>query len=427
MTFRKTWVGVENLEEPMEQEAELMEVPSETIESELVEIEGQDKEIEALVEDGEELEGDQESMEELIDNAEESLEDEGMDETAARATEIAAEGFSAKYGIRRRRVGMEQFGSASSRRHATMVAVEDLKSTASDMWESFVAWLKEIIAKVRDQILKLTNAGKSLKKRATRLETRLDKGLGSKNKDKVKGSFITQCTIDGTVDWSKMIEVAEASKDVAVVASKGKDLVKEGEEAAKATGKGEPAILAGAEKVTRTVKNVVDELGKKLGKKTSKNLKGMIPEGASDVTAEALPGGAYMVSWVKDGVANLRYVSNKDGEKSKEVATLSEQEMEYGIKSLFTLGDALETKLKAFRDVTDQMDKLAGEVKSAKDSLKDAKGDDRNTAKKALKTAQAASKAANEVNRAVLTTMKTAGSGIAGYIEASMNAYKKAG
>ena len=120
--MRKNWIATEEHGEEV-QDVSLMEVPSESLESDLVEVTGLDKDVESLVADGEELEHDQAKVEELAANAEASLEEDGMDETAARATEIAAEGFCDKWGIQRKKVGLESFGTSDGRRQATQIAV----------------------------------------------------------------------------------------------------------------------------------------------------------------------------------------------------------------------------------------------------------------------------------------------------------------
>ncbi|MCX8545255.1 hypothetical protein OSZ54_27145, partial [Klebsiella variicola] len=74
-----------------------------------------------------------------------------MDETAARATEIAAEAFCGKWGVQRKKVGLESFGTSDGRRHATQIAVESLKDAAVNMWETFVKWIKELVAKAKEQ------------------------------------------------------------------------------------------------------------------------------------------------------------------------------------------------------------------------------------------------------------------------------------
>ena len=62
----KSWIAIEEHADEV-QDVELMEVPSESLESDLVEVTGLDKDVESLVADGEELEHDQEQVEALGD------------------------------------------------------------------------------------------------------------------------------------------------------------------------------------------------------------------------------------------------------------------------------------------------------------------------------------------------------------------------
>lgn len=408
----KNWIATEEHSDEV-QDVSLMEVPSESLESDLVEVTGLDKDVESLVADGEELEHDQDQVEALADNAEASLEEDGMDETAARATEIAAEAFCGKWGVQRKKVGLESFGTSDGRRHATQIAVESLKDAAVNMWETFVKWIKELVAKAKEQLLKLSNAGKKIKSRAEKLETRLDKGLGELDKKEVEGSFLQALTINDQVDYSGCLEFAD--KNAASVDKIGQAIVSSISETGKITRDGNYTSETGQSR---------ELIGAEFGKQAKKKL--TAPQGASDLKTTALPGNAYLLSYKVEGIQTLKFEVANDKVKDAKLPTLKLDECKAGVKSLFTIGDVLETKLKAFRDANEAMGKLADELSKAKGELKEADSEKRDGAKKALKVARANIGNAKAAERAVTTSMKNAGAGIAGYVAASIAAYKAA-
>jgi len=413
MSMKKNWIAVEEFDEANQGDTTLMEVPSESLEADLVEIEGQDKDIESLVNDGEELQHDQEQLEAITDNAEASLEEDGMDETAARATEIAAESFTAKWGVKRKKVGLEAFGDSATRRQSTMIAVEGLKDAAVNMWETFVKWIKEMVAKAKDQLMKLTNAGKSLKSRSEKLEARLDKGLGELDKKEVEGSFIKQLIVDETPDYEECLRFAD--KSAANAEKMGRAIVSSISEANKVVRDGTYVSENGASR---------DMIGADFGKNAKKKL--TVPQGASDLVTKALPGNGYLLSYSQEGITNVTFNAPSDEPKVKKLKTLTLDECKSGTKALFSVGEVLETKLKDFRTANDDLGKLADAASTAQKELKDAEADKRDQAKKALKSAQAAVRSAKAVERATTTSLKNAGAGIAGYIAASIGAYKAA-
>lgn len=410
--MRKNWIATEEHSDEV-QDVSLMEVPSESLESDLVEVTGLDKDVESLVADGEELEHDQDQVEALADNAEASLEEDGMDETAARATEIAAEAFCGKWGVQRKKVGLESFGTSDGRRQATQIAVESLKDAAVNMWETFVKWIKELVAKAKEQLLKLTNAGKKIKSRAEKLEARLDKGLGELDKKEVEGSFLQSLTINDQVDYSGCLEFAD--KNAASVDKIGQAIVSSISETGKITRDGNYTSETGQSR---------ELIGAEFGKQAKKKL--TVPQGASDLKTTALPGNAYLLSYKVEGIQTLKFEVANDKVKDAKLPTLKLDECKAGVKSLFTIGEVLETKLKAFRDANEAMGKLADELSKAKGELKEADSEKRDGAKKALKVARANIGNAKAAERAVTTSMKNAGAGIAGYVAASIAAYKAA-
>lgn len=407
---KRNWVAVESMDGDEGQDVTLLEVPSETIESELVEVTGLDKDIEALVDAGEDLEDDQAVIDDLTANAEASLEEEGMDETGATATAIAVESFCRKYDLPNRKVAKENF-SGATRRESTIVAVEALKDTAANMWTAFVTWLKELIAKGKDQLLKLTNAGKAMKSRADKLEKRLDKGLGALDKKDISGSFLANLTVDEKVDYAECLKFSNGSASTAD--SMGKAVLTGIDQAGKIlrAGKVEGANGTSAELITGN-----------FGKKTQKKL--TVPQGAEKYSVVALPGNGYLISYTVDGISQSRYEAIAGEQKEKKIATLSAADCKSGVTALFAVGETLETKLKAFRDANEKLNTLVTAVTDAAKALKEATAENRKDLNNGLKAARAAVNTAKASERAVTSSLKNAGTGIAGYIAASISAYK---
>lgn len=402
----RTWFAIE--EHAEDQDVTLMEVPSESLEAEMVEVEGEDKDIEALTQDGEDLGADIDTVEDLTDNAEASLEEDGMDETAARATEIAAESLCSKWGVKTRRgVGIESFGNPDSRRQATQIAVEDLKEKAKDMWRQFVAWCKEMIAKARDMFAKLYNAGKALRKRADKLDKRLGDGLGTMKKTDVSGSFLKQLVIDEKFDYEGCLKFADTSATDVGKAAKVVD-----------------AVYGSSKELFRgETKSGVISMDNPFSKKTGKKIG--VPQGANDISISALPGNGFLSFYTKDGVQYGRF-DQAPMRELKKAPTLNQDKCSSGVKALYKIAETLETRLKGFETANQALSKLVESMDKAADAYNESKGEERSKKREAFTQARAIVQAAKATERASTFALKTAGSGIQGYIGASIGAHDKA-
>ena len=418
MAKRQWAVGLENMDDDQNVNMAEVEKPEEAVESHLIEVEGLDQQVADLVDDGEELSGDTEQLEEYAEAVEKGAEDGGMDETAARVVDIGVESIAGKWGIKRTKIGAENF-SGSMKAQSTKVALESIGETIKEMWKKFVAWIGEIIAKVKDFWLKYHNAGKSMKKRAEKLYQRLDKGLGQKDKNEISGGWSTALLIDGKIDPDFVISCgAKAGTAVS--------------ELAKAT----EIMLDGAGKVAGAVDNskpiVVDPKGVaavahvELGKKTSKALGGAIPSGVESLNVKAIPGGAYLASYTKDGVPFTKFVTVGENTGEKKIATPEEAKMKSAIKAIEQYGDALETSLKDFRKANEQLSKLKSDAEAASKKFDEAKAEGKDGARQALKVANAAVSSYTANQRAATSFLKNGGQGLIGYVTAGIGAYKKA-
>ena len=404
--MKKLWtLGLEDIDGQQVDVSEL-ESPVEGVEAKLIEVQGLDADIDAMAADGEELARDTDSLEATADVVADAAEDGGMDETAARVVDVAVEHFCERWDIKRTKVATENFGS--NRMQATKVALESIGDAVKDAWNTFVTWLTEILNKLKDWWLKYFNAGKAMKTRAEKLEDRLD-SVGAQDKKEIGGGWVKDLYIDNILNPAGVIEHGNsAAKDIPVAIRALNTRLEDGKaRLVSNTGKGDEVI--------------------EFGKKSQKKLDGMIPSGATDLSIQAVPGNGYLIQFTKDGIAESRFqvFPVKDGAEKK-VATPDVGVMKKACQSVYKIGDALEERLKDFRSVNDKMSELKDAVKKAAEAKENAKGDERSSKKLALRQARAAVQSALAARTCVTSSLKSAGAGLIGYVQAGISAHKKA-
>lgn len=420
MAKRQWAVGLENMEDDQNVDMAEVEKPEEAVESHLIEVEGLDQQVSDLVDDGEELSGDTEQLEEYAEAVEKGAEDGGMDETAARVVDIGVESIAGKWGIKRTKIGAENF-SGSMKAQSTKVALESIGETIKEMWAKFVTWIGEIIAKVKDFWLKYVNAGKSMKKRAEKLMGRLENGLGAKDKTEISGGWVSNLIVDSHPDVDFVIgAAAKAGADVMAAANKLGVVI---DEAGKAISTSVSVSSSSGNSMHPAVAELVSNT---FGKKTAKKVSGLVPNGATDVKASAIPGGAFLVSFSKDDIGQARFVATGENAGEKKLATPDEGKMKSAIKAIEQYGDALETSLKDFRKANEGLAKLKEAANAAAKKFNEAKSEEKDGARHALKAANAAVSTYTATQRAATTFLKSGGQGLIGYVTAGIGAYKKA-
>lgn len=129
--------------------------------------------VEAAVQDGEELEA-------IADVATDSLADggEGLTEEAAEVAAIAIERARARLGfgdLSRITPAREQFGSSSTRQHATVMVVEGIKETIKNIWESIKRAAMRLWEKIKGFVAGLFKSVDQLKKLSESLRGRINK------------------------------------------------------------------------------------------------------------------------------------------------------------------------------------------------------------------------------------------------------------
>lgn len=400
------------LEDISEEQVDLttLEKPEESLEHQLVEVEGLDQSISTLTEDGDQLAEDTAQVEDIHDAVEGAAEQGGMDETAAKVVDVAVEAIASRWGIRRNRIGLENFNGAR-KAQGTKVAMEELAEMAKDLWAKFVAWIKEIIAKLKDFWLKYFNAGKALRERADKLSDRLGKGLGEQTKAKISGSWATKLAMDGKFDVGNAISLAEtAAPKINEVIGATVEMLRNANEAV--AGKKTDVIRADGEKLVA------------FGAKTTKALNKALPAGAKNIKASALPGNKYLVSYaLESGIPGIALVGGNDVD-TKEVDTPTAERMKQAITAMYKLADALETRLKDFRAANDELVRLEETASKTDKDTADKKGDERATARTAAAEARAAVGNYTKLQSAVTNGLKDLATGLVGYVQAGIAAHK---
>lgn len=411
---RYSWaVGLED-QDVSDVDLTALEDPQNGVEANSIECAEATNDLDTLQQDGEQLAGDTTQLEEIADAVESAEADGGMDETAARVVDVAVESIAQRWGIRRNKIGLENFSGANKSR-GTSVALESIVDTLKEMWQRFAAWVGEIVAKLKDFWLKYFNAGKSLQNRADKLEARLNKGVGERSKDQIGGSWVEKLAINGTVSIKEVQAYAGkyASNNKAVAAL---DKLLTSTKQAIADGK----------TLDATVADVTDCLG--YGVKTTKSFKAAIPSEAKVYDAIAYPGGHYGIIYGTDTAdtksIGIKVIQVNEITGEKKLSTPDTAAMYDAIKSIRQIGEALEEAIKDFRPVNDHLAQLRDKAKSAADTLKDSQDTKRDAARGSLRTANQAVSNFLAVKRVLSTCPLDAANGLVGYVQAGLAAYK---
>lgn len=414
MITNMNWCAME--EDLVDAADTLLEDPSASMEKDFEQIVAQEGDEALTMFQGEMLDDDIAGMEEQHEVLNTSLQAGGMTPVGIMAVHKAVSRYANKYGIRTQAVAQEDFDDTASREQATNVAMEGLKEMVANAWTSFMKWLRDIIAKGKEKLAGFTNAGKSIKKRAEKLEEAIAKGFGVKDKDKVSGGWIKSCVIDEKVNWTGTLEFANKTlaEMLGAAAEIGTSVNAESgklQRAAAGQKVGDGASLPSS------VAN--------FGEKTSKKLQ--VPNGATDVKVSGLPGNSYLLKYKNNkGDECINFVQAPFTPNEKKLAPLSAADCTAAAKSMYKLGDALETKLKAVVDSNKQLEGLNDAVDKAAKATKDVTPETRDAINAALSSARQGVINFKATERAATTTARTVAEGINGYVKASIGAYKKA-
>ena len=411
----------------------VVEPVDESVEAQVGEVDKDDQEVYALLGEGEVLEQDTETLEKMDDQVE-AIEEDGEEITPEHAdtVQIATEGIANRWCLGSANSRKLAFESFSGRRGDTRLVGEAIKDRLSDMWSTFIEWLSEMVDKMVDTFKKYVNAGKSMQKRSAKNAKLIEK-LGSKDKDKIKGSFVTKLSIEGKYDAKKCITLATS------VDSKAKSALAASESF---VDNAEELISIATEKGSDSAKfNRVTEGEKKrdlFGEKVSKKL-GSLGGGSSDETQQvyALPGNGYLQVAMydykpKDGsavqamISAVRLHGGEDQTEEKEIETPSVAFIEECNDAMNDIGKAFEKVEQGFTKTRNGLKKLTTAAKKAEKEVgKAEKGEAKDQARVAQKVAREAATSAQHTAKAVTYVYKTVGGGLSGLVTAGIAAYKK--
>ncbi|EDC4983338.1 hypothetical protein GAP86_18135 [Salmonella enterica] len=395
-----------------------VEPAEENLDVQLAEVASIDGQLDQLEADGETLAADTERTEDAIEQAEEAVANgEEMPEEAVALHEVAQESIARRWSLERTKLARESYRRG---RGLTAAAQEGWKETLKGLYERFIQFCKEVIAKAKDLKLKYFNVGKTAQKRAKAYQEML-RQLGKQEKDKVSGGFITKLSIEGKFDVTGSIAIG---KEVTAGKAKGSIAAME-----KQAGEAVTAVKKGDDEAFKAMRGEqqVDLFGKVASKLHT--LPNFEKGDASKLLA--LPGNAYIQSGTKELAGGQKFTAvaflkTGDASSDKEVATPSVSEMATAASALEAIGKGFEAVLKDFRGYDEEIGKLQ---QAAEDATKALNNEQDNTKWEGLRKAREAANQSVQnyqtLNRAVSHVANTVISGLSGYIGAGIGAYKK--
>ena len=179
------------------------------VESQLVEVQGVDNELDALLADGETLEQDTRMVEAVADEVAGSAAEGGLTETAARVAEVAVESYCRRWNISRIKVASESFAARGDRMKATKIAMEGLVETIAKGWDAFVKYLKALCVRLKEAFKHYTGLGKTLSEKVDSALAKVKAGLGEMKDKTVSGSFIPQLAVGSHLDIRSTLQTID--------------------------------------------------------------------------------------------------------------------------------------------------------------------------------------------------------------------------
>ncbi|EDC4983337.1 hypothetical protein GAP86_18130 [Salmonella enterica] len=208
--FYKNKIARESMESTGTVVPDGIELPAESVEGTLADIEHDTKPIEALDADAELLAEDANETDaqlDVLDEAQAAADGEGagedgedpmdaeedMPDDAAAALDVAQESIRSRWNFEHRSsVAHESYGSRNRRQVARESLWEDIKA----FLQRILGWIKEQARALKDRWLKFSNHGKSIQARAKKYDEAIRR-LGKQKKDEISGGFIESLSIEG--------------------------------------------------------------------------------------------------------------------------------------------------------------------------------------------------------------------------------------
>ncbi|EDH7933497.1 hypothetical protein CB695_16160 [Salmonella enterica subsp. enterica serovar Chester] len=415
--FAKTRAARESMEATATVVPDGIELPAESVEGTLADIEHDTKPIEALDADAELLaeDGDETDAQlEVLDEAQAAADGEGagedgeepmdaeedMPDDAATALDVAQESIRSRWNFEHRSsVAHESYGSRNRRQVARESLWEDIKAFLKRIWE----WLKEQGRKIKDRWLKFSNQGKSIQARSKKYDEAIRK-LGKQKKDEISGGFIKSLSIDGKFVGDDLPRLKNILNHVSTYYS----------------GNVQSFLNNGTDMVGSVVKGD--------GAKVEKLKADFAALAKEDVSKFKLGNMALKMEYDEEGGFSSSYVEAENRAETN-VKTPSVSELAKTNAFFNEVGKQIEKNVLEYRKTEQAREKFSQQIEKLLKEIDSVKIDEKPQLTESVRTAR---RYINSINQAVSlgekvisSTQKHLAGGLNGYISAGIAAYEK--
>ncbi|EIL5663590.1 hypothetical protein LL200_000676 [Salmonella enterica] len=416
--FAKTRAARESMEATATVVPDGIELPAESVEGTLADIEHDTKPIEALDADAELLaeDGDETDAQlDVLDEAQAAADGEGagedgeepmdaeedMPDDAATALDVAQESIRSRWNFEHRSsVAHESYGSRNRRQVARESLWEDIKAFLKRIWE----WLKEQGRKIKDRWLKFSNQGKSIQARSKKYDEAIRK-LGKQKKDEISGGFIKSLSVDGKFVGDDLPRLKNILNHVSTYYS----------------GNVQSFLNNGTDMVGNVVKGD--------GAKVEKLKADFAALSKEDVNKFKLGNMALKMEYDEEGGFSSSYVEAENRAETN-VKTPSVSELAKTNAFFNEVGKQIEKNVLEYRKTEQAREKFSQQIEKLLKEIDSVKIDEKPELTESVRTAR---RYINSINQAVSlgekvisSTQKHLAGGLNGYISAGIAAYEKA-
>ncbi|EPD5645596.1 hypothetical protein ACSB3K_005298 [Escherichia coli] len=416
--FAKTRAARESMEATATVVPDGIELPAESVEGTLADIEHDTKPIEALDADAELLaeDGDETDAQlDVLDEAQAAADGEGagedgeepmdaeedMPDDAATALDVAQESIRSRWNFEHRSsVAHESYGSRNRRQVARESLWEDIKAFLKRIWE----WLKEQGRKIKDRWLKFSNQGKSIQARSKKYDEAIRK-LGKQKKDEISGGFIKSLSVDGKFVGDDLPRLKNILNHVSTYYS----------------GNVQSFLNNGSDMVGNVVKGD--------GAKVEKLKADFAALSKEDVNKFKLGNMALKMEYDEEGGFSSSYVEAENRAETN-VKTPSVSELAKTNAFFNEVGKQIEKNVLEYRKTEQAREKFSQQIEKLLKEIDSVKIDEKPELTESVRTAR---RYINSINQAVSlgekvisSTQKHLAGGLNGYISAGIAAYEKA-
>lgn len=393
-----------------------IELPAESVEGTLADIEHDtkpidqlDAEADVLAEDGDETDAQLDAVDAAEaaadgegEDGEEPMEvEEDMPDEAAEQLDVAQESIRKRWAFDHRvSVAQESYGARKRRQVARESLWDDIKAFLQRIFD----WLKEQGRKIKDRWLKFSNQGKSIQARAKKYDAALS-GLGKQKKDTVSGGFIKNLTTGGKFVGDDINTLKGVLSTIASIYGEQDAVVKDATRMVNAVegGKLNSGFAAAVNKATAGKAGEIQLLGNQIGK--------------ADVKVNG------------DDLEASFTVIDAEGSVEKSVSTPSVQTLSSLVAFFNQLGKAVEENVKAYHKNNQAQESYERAIEALLKRIDGVKIDDNAELTSNVRVARRAITVANQyiswTERCVATGQKNLIAGVNGYISAGIGAYEK--